>query len=112
MREDTWSENYQYTYEADQDSVYHPQYYKTHKSLDHDPHTVMRHTQSADGRNQTIQATIWQPSDVMATKMFACVADSNPGYMDMALATESMTWREPYEESPWQYPCYPSDCKR
>ncbi len=69
--------------------------------------TVTR-TQTPDG-NQTIYATLYQPSDVIETKSFVCGADVHPGYQASALSVNEMRWHGPVEKYPWNYPCYP-DC--
>ena len=91
-----------------EDSPYHFNYYKDLPSLQNDAYTTLTHTQSPDGMNQTIYASIYQPSDVLQSKMFACGADVHPGYVDFALGYVWMKYEHTYEESPWNYPCYPN----
>ncbi len=92
-----------------EESIYHLNYYKNLPSLHSDAHTTITHTQPQDGRSQTILAIIYQPPDVMKTKLFACGGEAHPGYVDNAMSTMTMRWQNTVEESPWNYPCYP-DC--
>ena len=96
--------------DVNENSVYNLEYYtsKNLPSLQNDAHTTITHTQTPDGMNQTIYASIYRPSNVVKTKLFACGADAHPGYVDNVLTMLWMKWQDPYEESPWSYPCYPN----
>ena len=91
-----------------EDEAYHLNYYKNLPTLQNNAHTMITHTQTPDGMNQTILAIIYQPSDVMQTKRFACGADANPGYADSALGYLRMKFEQTYEENRWKYPCFPN----
>ncbi len=93
-------------------SIYEMSYYKDLPPLANDAQSTITRTQTPDGKNQTIYATIYELSDLLETKIFACGGDVYPGYKDSALVVEDMHYsiHGPVEKKLWNYPCYPLNC--
>ena len=71
---------------------YNQDYYKEHVTIEGEvENSEVNYYVSPDGRNQTVSATVYLPSEVIKNKVFVCVAYSNMSYPD--IQTLYMPWQ-------------------
>ncbi len=87
---------------GDSGNIYDNDYYKNHVTIEGQlENSDVHYYVGPDGRNQTVYANIYLPSDVVKTKVFVCFADNGMSYP--SLNPMYMQWQKPYEEAPWGY---------